>query len=115
MARGGRNLAGEVKNMNGTERTPRSRSGAVSGFEPDYATPPGWTLEEWLNDNNLKPGEFAQTHRMGADRVRALIAGEAALNEGDARRLEAATGIPAKLWNGMERTYREAVERLGGK
>ena len=88
-------------------------NGEVSGFEPDYAAPPGWTLEEWLNDNNLTVNELSRACGIPAERIKRLITGETEISGADAARLDAATHIPANLWNEMERIYREALIRLG--
>lgn len=96
----------------GTEKQATSNGEEVSGFQPDYATPPGWTLEEWLNDNQLTAQKFAETSGIPARNIKRLIAGKKKLSASDANKLEAATSISANLWNEMERIYREALIRL---
>ena len=81
----------------------------VWGFEPNYIVPPGWTLEDALRENGLSPEDLARRTGMSVAHVRRLLTGEAPLTYVTAVKLEAATGVPARLWNCLERGYRAGV------
>lgn len=81
-------------------------------FVPDYATPPGETLAEWLDERAMTPAELATRAGMTVTAVSQLIDGAAALGPDTATRLERATGIPARIWNALEAYHREHLPRV---
>lgn len=84
----------------------------VKGFNPDYAVPPGWALEEALEDLSMSQADLARHTGLSEKHISQLIKGEAPVTVDTAIRLERATEIPARLWNNLERTYRAALARL---
>ncbi len=84
----------------------------VTGFNPDYAVPPGWTLEEALDDLSMSQADLARHTGLSEKHISQLIKGETPVTVDTAIRLERATDIPARLWNNLEHTYRATLARL---
>lgn len=84
----------------------------VTGFNPDYAVPPGWTLEEALEDLSMNQADLARHTGLSEKHISQLIKGEAPVTFDTAIKLERATDIPARLWNNLEHTYRATLARL---
>ncbi len=84
----------------------------VWGFEPNYVVPPGWTLEDALQENALSPDDLARSTGMSVEHINRLLTGEAPLTYVIAIQLEAATGVLAGFWNDLERGYRTDLVRL---
>jgi HTH-type transcriptional regulator/antitoxin HigA len=83
-----------------------------TAFNPDYATPPGATLLEWLEDADMTQSELAQRLGRSEKFVSELINGKAPLSRRVALDLESVTGIPAKMWNRLEGNYRDTLDAL---
>lgn len=84
----------------------------VAGFKPDYATPPGWTLEEALEERSMSRADLARHTGLSEKHISQLINGEAPISAETAIRLERTTDIPARLWTSMEQVYRSHLARL---
>ena len=84
----------------------------VTEFLPDYASPPGETLLETLEERGMSQVELAE--RMGRPKktINEIIKGKAALTPETALQLEKVLGIPARFWNSREQQYRETVARI---
>jgi len=81
-------------------------------FTPDYATPPGETLAEWLEEQSMTQAELATRAELSARAVNQIIHGVAPLSQDTALKLERVTGIPARIWNALEAYYREHLTRI---
>jgi addiction module HigA family antidote len=79
---------------------------------PDYATPPGWTLEETLEELSMSQAELARRTGLSTKHVNQIVRGKVPITIEVARRLERATGHPARLWNNLESRYQEHRARL---
>lgn len=79
---------------------------------PDYLVTPGDYIEEWLEDNNIKAAELARRMNVTRKHVSELIHGKAPVTPRIALALERVTGVPERLWNAYETTYREDLLRL---
>lgn len=81
-------------------------------FQPDYASPPGETLQETLDVVGMTQSELA--HRMGRTPklVNEIVQGKATITPETAIQLERALGVPAHFWNRREQLYRDALARL---
>ena len=84
----------------------------VVAYEPDYATPPGWTLQEVLDEKSMKQADLARRTGLSSKLVSQIVNGSAPITAGTAVRLERVTGIPARLWTNLESRYREHLVRL---
>ena len=76
-------------------------------FSPDYATPPGWTLEETLEELSMSQAELARRTGLSTKHIHQIVRGMVPITTDVAQRLERATGVPDRLWNNLESRYRE--------
>lgn len=91
---------------------PRTSNGNTRyPYEPDYAVPPGQTLQETIDSLGIDQRELASRAGLSAKHVNQIIKGVAPLTQDTAIRLERATGVPARLWNNLESQYREQIAR----
>jgi HTH-type transcriptional regulator/antitoxin HigA len=74
-----------------------------------FATPPGATIKEQLNDRGMSQKEFAVRMDMSEKHMSKLINGEVQLTPEVAVRLEMVLGVPASFWNNLEAIYREKI------
>lgn len=84
----------------------------ANSFEPNYATPPGWVLEEVLEERSMSQADLARRSDLSTKLISQILRGEAPITVESALRLEPATGISARIWSNMERGYREDLLRL---
>jgi plasmid maintenance system antidote protein VapI len=83
---------------------------AAVSFDPDWVVKPGETLREWIDENHLTVRAVAgMCGRMKPDRLQRIIDGKQRITRDDARRLQAATNIPATLWLKLELAYRAGL------
>ena len=76
------------------------------------AIPPGYTIEEQLNENGLTQKEFAKLMELSDNSVNALISGQMLLSVDIATKLEKVLGMPTQFWLNLETIYREKIERI---
>ena len=76
-------------------------------FSPDYTTPPGWTLEEILEELSMSRAELARRTGLSTKHIKQIVQGKVPITTDVAQRLERATGVPDRLWNNLESRYRE--------
>lgn len=86
--------------------------GDTDVVQPDYVVTPGAILQGWLDERHMTQGQLAERMGRSVKFVNQLINGHASLSHEVALELETVTGMPARLWNNMEATYREDVARL---
>ncbi|MCY2989705.1 MAG: HigA family addiction module antitoxin [Planctomycetota bacterium] len=84
-------------------------------YAPDYAVPPGRTLQETIDALGLDQRELAQRTGLSAKHVNQVVKGVASITPDTAIRLERVTGVPAHMWNNLEANYREQLARLAEK
>ena len=93
---------------------------ATYRYEPDYAAPPGWILEEHLDARQMSHAEFARRCGRSAKLISEIVAGKAPVEPATALQFEKVLGLDASIWLGMESDYRlyrerEAEERRAGE
>ena len=81
-------------------------------YEPDYAVPPGATLQETIEAQGIDQKELARRTGFTEKHVSQVINGKAAISADSAIRFERVTGVPAGFWNNLESQYREQRARL---
>lgn len=81
-------------------------------FEPDYAVPPGRTLQETIDSLGIDQRELAARTGLAHKTINQIIKGKAALTPDTALKLERVTGVPARMWNNLEANYREQLARI---
>lgn len=84
---------------------------ASNRFQPDYAVPPGWVLEERLEANGMSQAEFARRCGRSAKHISEIIAGKAPVEEKTALQFEKVLGVDASIWLGLEKDYRLHLAR----
>lgn len=84
----------------------------MNQFLPDYASHPGETLQDILDELGMSQAALAQ--RMGRPKktINEIIQGKTAITADTALQLELSLGTPASFWLNREQHYREAVARL---
>jgi addiction module HigA family antidote len=84
---------------------------ALNRYAPDSVTPPGFHLQEKLDEIGMTQTDLAS--RIGRTRktVNEIITGKAPIEPETALQLERALGIPARFWNNAERQYRDHMVR----
>lgn len=81
-------------------------------FQPDYAVPPGWILEEHLDVRGISESEFARRCGCTPQRISDIIAGKAPVDTEIALRFERELGLAASIWLGIEKNYRLYRRRI---
>ena len=74
-------------------------------YQPDYAVPPGWVLEERLEAQGISQAEFARRCGRSAKLISEIIAGKASLEPETALQFEKVLGVDASIWLGIESDY----------
>jgi HTH-type transcriptional regulator/antitoxin HigA len=80
-------------------------------FRPNYVSPPGDTLRDYLAALNLSQAELAARAGLSTKHVNQIIQGLAPITLETAIVLERVTGMSASFWNRREADYREALLR----
>lgn len=80
-------------------------------FEPDYAVPPGETLEETMQALGMSQRELADRTGLAVQTLNRIFKGEQPISYETANKLELVTGTPAAFWNNLEAQYREQLAK----
>ena len=75
-------------------------------FKPDYAVPPGATLEETMVSLGMTQRELADRAGLTVQALRRIFKGQRPITSDTASKLELVTGTPAAFWNNLEAQYR---------
>ena len=75
-------------------------------FQPDYAVPPGWVLEEHLEVHGISQAEFARRCGCTTQLISEIVAGRAPVEAETALLFEKELGLAASIWLGIEKRYR---------
>ena len=81
-------------------------------YAPDYAVPPGDTLQETLETLGMSEADLAQRTGMTTKTIREIIKGKNPITMDTALQFERVLGVPAKFWTNLERNYQETKARL---
>jgi len=76
------------------------------GFTPDYAIPPGSTLEECMHALAMTQLELAERTGLSVQTLNRIFNGEQPITYETANKLEYVTPYPASFWNNLEAQYR---------
>lgn len=87
-------------------------SASDSPFAPDWASPPGETILDLLDEKDLTRGQLAARLSERETFVDRLITGEAELTDRVARVLEEVLGASTRFWIAREDNYRREIARL---
>lgn len=81
-------------------------------FNPEWASPPGDTLLDLLEERGWTQQQLAAQMGCSTEQVGLLIDGKAPLTEGDALQLQRVLGIPAHFWLTREARYQARLAPL---
>jgi len=84
-------------------------------YEPDYAIPPGETLEETMEALGMTQQELAERTGLTVQTLNRIFKGEQPITYETANRLAYVTGYPASFWNNLEAQYQEQRRKLEAK
>jgi HTH-type transcriptional regulator/antitoxin HigA len=84
-------------------------------FEPDYAVPPGETLQEVMESLDMTQKELAVRTSLTVQSLNRIFKGDQPITYESANRLELALGVPARFWNNLEAQYQEQLAKLEEK
>jgi HTH-type transcriptional regulator/antitoxin HigA len=82
------------------------------GFVPDYAVPPGKTLQEIMISLGMSQKEMAMRTGLTVQTLIRIFKGDQPISYETANRLELVTGVPARFWNNLELQYQEQLAKL---
>jgi HTH-type transcriptional regulator / antitoxin HigA len=82
------------------------------GFAPRWASPPGETIIDVLNDRHIDLDQFARMVDLSHDRLQQLLAGEFPISISLARRLSRAIGGTIEFWITRDGQYRDDLARV---
>ena len=83
-------------------------------YRPDYATPPGYVLQDHIEAKGLTPAEFARRHSLPAELIESIIDGNAPIDADLAALFGREFNLEAGVWLNMEAIYRRRLERKAG-
>lgn len=78
---------------------------------PEYAIPPGWLLQEYLEARDYSQAEFARRCGRTPKLISEIISGKAPLTPSTALQFEKVLGLDAHIWTGIETKYRLFLAR----
>lgn len=84
-------------------------------FQPDYASPPGETIQDLLDELAISVEAFARQLNRALSFAKDLLAGNERITAELARDIEAAIGGPAEFWLARDEIYLKDKERIMGK
>ena len=76
-------------------------------FNPDWASPPGRTVQELINQKGICEDEFRNEFNMSINEFNDLINGKYFIDEEFATRLSEYLGGSRQFWINRENQYRE--------
>ncbi len=80
--------------------------------QPNYSIPPGETLRETLETIGMTQVELADRTGRPKKAINEIIEGKAPITVKTALQLERVLGVPASVWNNLERNYQKTKARL---
>jgi HTH-type transcriptional regulator/antitoxin HigA len=80
-------------------------------YEPAELVPPGETLVEWLESEEMSQVEFARRTRLTPKHITQVVKGKAGISPEVAIAFERATSIPARYWSELDANYQTAKQR----
>ena len=78
-------------------------------YRPDYVTPPGYVLQDYIEAKGLTPAEFARHHSITAELIEGIIAGSAPIDEELAAIFGREFSLEADFWLDIEAEYRQRL------
>lgn len=88
----------------------RQRTSRTYPHRPDYATPPGYVLQDYLEAWDFTPAEFARRHSLTTELIDDVLAGTVPIDEKLAAIFGREFSLEASFWLRMEADYRCRLE-----
>lgn len=85
---------------------------AAFRYNPDYAVPPGWVLEEHLSAREIPLAAFARQCGRSPQLISDIIAGNAHIDPATALEFERVLAVDAGIWLGMDADYQVFAARV---
>ncbi len=86
---------------------------SINQYNPDYAVPPGWILEEHIEALGLSQTEFSRRCGCCLESIHEIIAGRGAIEPQLASKFGRETGLNEIVWLNLESSYRSKLAELG--
>ena len=84
----------------------------INTFKPDYIIPPGATLMELLDYNNMTKIELAKRIGITPKTLYEIVKGKAPITDETSRKLEYVFGQETSFWNSLESNYRKQLAEV---
>ncbi|WP_137939908.1 ImmA/IrrE family metallo-endopeptidase [Chitinivorax sp. B] len=84
----------------------------ITSFQPDWASPPGATINDMLEERGLSVADLARGLGQTLPQTHRLMAGREEITREVAARLSSYLGVSPGFWFSREAQYREALRRL---
>lgn len=81
---------------------------------PDWASPPGATISDLLEERGQSEIEFAQAMELTLEAAKQLLTGSIQITDEIAQHLARFFGVSASFWLSREAQFREGLEHLAG-
>ena len=81
--------------------------------QPDYATPPGYVLQDYLEAWDFTPADFARRHSLPTELIEKVLVGSAPIDEDLAAIFGREFSLEVDFWLRMEADYRRRLEQEG--
>lgn len=85
----------------------------TEAFTPDWASAPGETIRDVLEERHVSVEDFAQRIGWSTSEIGKLLDGTVPIDRGLAKKLELTLGSSETFWLARERQYRQTLQRLG--
>ena len=82
------------------------------GFYPDWASAPGETINDILDERNISVDHFAELMDSAAEEIDDLLVGRTTITISTARQLSLILGASCEFWMSRDFHFRESVKRL---
>src|ERR1700675_4412650 len=87
-------------------------NGLARGYEPAELVPPGETLVEWLEREEMSQVEFAKRSRLTPKHITQVVKGKVGISPEVAIAFERVTSIPARYWTQLDANFQTAKHRI---
>lgn len=81
-------------------------------FEPDWASPPGDTIVDILEEKNILCEDFADSMGLNMEETTRLINGDMRINSDIANKLSKVLGSSPGFWENRDRLFVEDLVRI---
>lgn len=83
----------------------------LRSYSPAELVPPGETLVEWLEREEMSQVEFARRTRLTPKHITQVVKGKAGISPEVAIAFERVTSLPARYWTQLDANYQTAKQR----